>query len=303
MQMGRPFSEREVRAGSQVCLIGQTVYDELFGDSDPIGQEVRIRSVPFKVVGVLRKKGANLLGADQDDILLAPWSTVKYRLSGSSGRPRSGNTGGREGHELPGRAFHERLPGEWRRVRSESINRVLVRARSADAIPDAIEEISQLLRGRHRLGDNESDFRVREMSEVANAMKNTVRMLSGLALSVAAISLIVGGVGIMNIMLVSVTERTREIGLRMAVGANAKDILRQFLVESTVLCLVGGLIGIAVGRGGSLLVGKLIDWPTEPSAFATIVAVAVSVAVGITFGYYPAWKASRLNPIDALRYE
>jgi ABC-type antimicrobial peptide transport system permease subunit len=304
MQMGRPFSEREVRAGAQVCLLGQTVYEELFGDNDPIGQEIRISSVPFKVVGVLRRKGANLLGADQDDILLAPWSTVKYRLSGgSSGRPWSGNTTAVEGHELPGRAFHERLPGQWRRVRSDRIDRVLVRARSADSIPDAIQEITQLLRSRHRLADGESDFRVREMSEVANALKNTVRMLSGLALSVAAVSLIVGGVGIMNIMLVSVTERTREIGLRMAVGANATDILRQFLVESTVLCLVGGLIGIAAGRGASLLVGELVDWPNEPSAFAAVVAVAVSVAVGVTFGYYPAWKASRLNPIDALRYE
>jgi macrolide transport system ATP-binding/permease protein len=304
MDLGRPFTEREVRAGSQVCMIGQTVQEELFGDKDPIGQEIRLDNVPFKVVGVLREKGANLLGADQDDILLAPWSTIKYRTSrgyrggGGSGGNRSGKPG------LPGLSFEQRLPGNWRRVRDESISQILVRARSAEALPLAIEEISQLLRDRHRLAAGEiDDFHVREMSEVANAFKNTVRMLSSLALSVAAVSLIVGGVGIMNIMLVSVTERTREIGLRMAVGANATDILRQFLVESIVLCLVGGMIGIAAGRGASLLVGKLVDWPTEPSALAAIVAVVVSVAVGVTFGYYPAWKASRLNPIDALRYE
>jgi ABC-type antimicrobial peptide transport system permease subunit len=141
------------------------------------------------------------------------------------------------------------------------------------------------------------------MAEVSNALENTVRLLSGLGLSVAAVSLLVGGVGIMNIMLVSVTERTREIGLRMAVGANARDILRQFLVEAVVLCMVGGMIGIGVGRAGSLLVGEIMQWPTEPSLLAAAVAVAVSVAVGITFGYYPAWKASRLNPIEALRYE
>jgi len=170
-------------------------------------------------------------------------------------------------------------------------------------MPSAIEEITQLLRSRHRLADDENDFRVRDMAEVSDALENTVRLMSGLGLSVAAVSLIVGGVGIMNIMLVSVTERTREIGLRMAVGANAQDILRQFLVEAVVLCLVGGVIGIVAGRGVSLLVGALMDWPTQPSLAATVLAVAVSVAVGVAFGYYPAWKASRLNPIDALRYE
>jgi macrolide transport system ATP-binding/permease protein len=178
-----------------------------------------------------------------------------------------------------------------------------VQARSPEVIPDAIQEITTLLRDRHRLAPEESDFRVRDMAEVSNALENTVRLLSGLGLSVAAVSLLVGGVGIMNIMLVSVTERTREIGLRMAVGANARDILRQFLVEAVVLCMVGGMIGIGVGRAGSLLVGEIMQWPTEPSLLAAAVAVAVSVAVGITFGYYPAWKASRLNPIEALRYE
>jgi macrolide transport system ATP-binding/permease protein len=299
MELGRPFSEREVRAGAKVCLIGQTLVRELFGDEYPIGAEVRVQNVPFKVVGVLRPKGANLLGADQDDILLAPWSTVKYGISESYAW-----SGASEGdRDLPGRSAAERLPGRAQRVRRESIDRILVKAESPDAVPAAIDEITAVLRDRHHLAQDEDDFHVRDMAEVSNALKRTIRMLSGLALSVAAVSLIVGGVGIMNIMLVSVTERTREIGLRMAVGANSQDIRRQFLVEAVVLCLVGGMIGIVAGRGVSMLVGIFMDWPTQPSFSAAAVAVAVSVIVGVAFGYYPAWKASRLNPIDALRYE
>jgi len=180
----------------------------------------------------------------------------------------------------------------------------MVQAVSADAVNDAMEEITQLLRERHKIRPGaENDFRVRNFSEMANTLQTTSTVMTNLLLCIAMISLVVGGVGIMNIMLVSVTERTREIGLRMAVGARSKDILRQFLVEATVLCLFGGIIGILLGRGGAYLVSKLMQWPTESSPGAIVAAVLTSAAVGIIFGFYPAWKASRLDPIEALRYE
>jgi macrolide transport system ATP-binding/permease protein len=300
LDQGRVFNEREVLSGSKVCLIGKTLVRELFGTRCPIGEEVRVRNVPFKVVGVLSEKGANLLGTDQDDILLAPWTTVKYRLSGAS----AGSPSVKEsGHVPPGPSLADRLPGAKHWLRTETVQQIMVKAASPEEIPLASEQLTRLLRDRHRVAGEVADFRIHDMAEVSNALKRTIYMLSGLAMSIAAVSLIVGGVGIMNIMLVSVTERTREIGLRMAVGADARDILRQFLVEAVVLCLVGGAIGILVGRGGSLLTGAIMGWPTHASASAAAIAVAVSVTVGITFGYYPAWKASRLNPIDALRYE
>ena len=300
LDLGRVFTEREVASGSKVCLIGKTLVRELFGSRYPIGEEIRVKNVPFRVIGVLSEKGANLLGTDQDDIFLAPWTTVKYRISGaavSSVPPRDAN------RAPPGRSLAERLPGLQHRIRSETVHQIMVKAQSPEAVGKVTDEITQLLCERHRVTKDEADFRIYDMAEVSNALKKTVQMLSGLVMAIAAVSLIVGGVGIMNIMLVSVTERTREIGLRMAVGADATDILRQFLVEAVVLCLVGGFVGILAGRAGSLLVGTLMGWLTYASPSAAVIAVAVSVTVGITFGYYPAWKASRLNPIDALRYE
>ena len=300
LELGRVFTDREVASGSKVCLIGRTLVTELFRDRNPIGEEIRVKNVPFTVIGVLGRKGANLLGVDQDDILLAPWTTIKYRLSGGG----SNAPGGRDtGHGPPGQTQAERLPGSPHALRSETVQGILVKARSPEAISIATHEITRVLSDRHRLADGECDFRIYDMAEASNAFKRTIGILSVLAICVAAVSLIVGGVGIMNIMLVSVTERTREIGLRMAVGAYARDILWQFLVEAIVLCLVGGFLGILLGRGGSLLGGMLMGLPTRPSVEAAVIAVAVSATVGVVFGYYPAWKASRLNPIDALRYE
>jgi macrolide transport system ATP-binding/permease protein len=300
VELGRVFNEREVLSGSKVCLIGQTLVRELFGERNPIGEEIRVRNVPFKVIGVLSEKGANLLGVDQDDILLAPWTTIKYRISGGG---MGWSAAREEGRTPPGPSLASRLPGTSHRLRTETIQHIMVKAVSPESVPRASEEITRLLQQRHRLAENEYDFHIYDMAEVSNVLKRTIRMLSGLGISIAIVSLIVGGVGIMNIMLVSVTERTREIGLRMAVGADARDIRRQFLIEAIVLCLVGGAIGIFVGRGGSLFVGGVMGWPTQASLWAAVVAVVVSVAVGIIFGFYPAWKASRLNPIDALRYE
>ena len=293
LDLGRVFNERELLSASKVCLIGKTLVRKLFGSRYPIGQDIRVRNVPFTVIGVLSEKGADLLGTDQDDILLAPWTTIKYRISGSDGEaPVPAKDANRT---LPGQSLAERLPGSQHGVRTESVHQVLVKAKSPDAIPKATTEITRLLNDRHHLPEGESGFHIYDMAEVSNVLKKTIQMLSGLGMSIAAVSLLVGGVGIMNIMLVSVTERTREIGLRMAVGASASDILRQFLIEAVVLCMVGGVIGILAGRAGSWFAGTVMGWPTHASPSAAVIAVAVSVTVGITFGYYPAWKASRFE--------
>ena len=318
---GNLFTDREVRNGSKVCLLGRRIVVELFQGESPLGKEVRVNNVPLKVIGILSSKGANMMGMDQDDILLAPWTTIKYRVtrsslgnvnqsaasSSTSDSSSSVNTlsklypGGQELYPLPSatQAANTPLP-----VRFANIDQIMTAARSTDQIPEAVSQITRLLRERHRLGPEEpDDFNIRDMTEMTRTLSSTAMMMTNLLLVVALISLVVGGVGIMNIMLVSVTERTREIGLRMAVGAQSQAILQQFLAESIVLCFCGGMAGILVGRGASYLVSTLLQWPTEISLGAIVAAFAVSATVGIVFGYYPAWKASRLDPIIALRYE
>jgi ABC-type antimicrobial peptide transport system permease subunit len=311
LEEGEPFSEHDVRNSSKVCIIGQTIVRELFSGHSPVGKEVRIRNVTFKIIGVLRKKGANMMGMDQDDILLAPWTTIKYRVVattlGSSNQSSTSSTSNLYPntqlnlYPVPSGTEQADTPQP---IRFTTVDQILTAARSAGHIPSAIQQITTLLRERHRLRfDNSNDFNVRDMAEITKAMSSTTEMITKLLLCVAMISLVVGGVGIMNIMLVSVTERTREIGLRMAVGAERGDILRQFLTEAVVLCLLGGTIGIVLGRASSYIISSILHWPTAASVGAIIAAVGVSASVGVMFGFYPAWKASRLNPIEALRYE
>lgn len=318
---GEMFTDRDVRNGARVCLIGATLVRELFDGVSPLGRELRVQNVGFRVIGVLSRKGANMMGTDQDDVLLAPWTTIKYRVSSLS--TTSSTTAGmtNSSRNTPGQvnSLNNLYPGSTplyptpsvnqiantpQPVRFANVDPIIVKAVSAGTISEAKEQIMSLLRERHRIRPGQADdFNIRDMAEVTRAMASTSQLMGILLLAVALISLVVGGVGIMNIMLVSVTERTREIGLRMAIGARSHHILRQFLVEATFLCLCGGAIGIAMGRGASLLVQFTLHWPTEASPLSIIAAVAVSASIGMLFGFYPAWKASRLDPIEALRYE
>jgi len=278
VRSGGFFTERDVTSAAKICVIGQTIVAKLFQTTDPIGQTVRIKNIPFRVVGVLEAKGANMVGEDQDDMIVMPYTTVRKRLQGSE---------------------------------FDNVNGILCSARSTEAIMDAKNEIVQLLAERHRIHPGEpNDFEVATTIEMANLLGIVLGTLTMMISSIAGISLVVGGVGIMNIMLVSVTERTREIGIRMAVGATSWDILRQFLVEAILLSCLGGLIGFLLGMAASVGVTMLINafttgtkWPIVISIPAAILAIAFAGAVGIFFGFYPARRASLLDPIDALRYE
>ena len=320
MAEGEAFSNEDVRDVAQVCLLGKTLVRELFGEgATPVGREVLVNDVPLRVVGVLSPKGTNIIGVDQDDILLAPWTTIKFRVSGGStgvSHASAGENALLNQFDALARRYPRSVTGLYPAqsstaqldspmlMRFSNVDSILVRAASGDEVKTAQAQVTQLLRERHHVADGmDDDFDVLDFTEVIKAVQKTVGLVAGLLMSVALVSLIVGGVGIMNIMLVSVTERYREIGLRMAVGATASDILRQFLVEAVVLCVLGGAVGLVTGRAVSILVRVLAKWPTESSAVAVAAAVAVSVTVGVVFGYYPAWKASRLNPIEALRYE
>ena len=270
---GAMFSEQDVRSGAKVCVIGQTVAKELFGYSDPIDAVIRIRSIPFRVVGLTSKKGANSWGQDQDDFILVPVTTAQRRLS------RSG-------------------------ARADTVRRINVQARDKNSLASAQNEISALLRQRHKLSDiMPNDFQIRDLTEVQENMASTANVMSLLLGAVASISLLVGGIGIMNIMLVSVSERTREIGIRMAVGARPSNVRVQFLTEAIVLSFLGGAIGIGMGVGISNLISAVLNWPAIISMQSVIIAAGFSAFVGVVFGFWPAWKASNLDPIDALRTE
>jgi putative ABC transport system permease protein len=269
VEYGEFYTDQDVKSASKVCILGRTVADNLFPDSSPVGQNIRIRNVPFKVLGVLSKKGQNAMGQDQDDIILAPYTTVKRRLT-------------------------------W----YPYLRQILVSATSPANIAVAQNQIAELLRMRHKIAPyDQDDFTIRNQADLATAANATTEVLTILLASIASVSLLVGGIGIMNIMLVSVTERTREIGIRMSVGARGRDILTQFLIEALVLSLMGGIIGIMLGVGGSSAISKIAKWPTIITVFSIFLSFGFSIAIGIFFGFYPARKAAMLNPIDALRYE
>jgi len=272
LNAGRFFSDEDVKNATKVCILGQTVIKNLFGDLNPIGRTIRIKNIPFTIIGVLESKGQSLMGQDQDDTIIIPLPTAQKKLFGS---------------QFPG-----------------MIRIIMAKTKNSEALGSAQDEITALLRERHHIGfKQEDDFSVRNLTQAMDMAKQTSVIMTFLLGSIASISLLVGGIGIMNIMLVSVTERTREIGIRMATGAKTLDIRLQFLVEALILSLSGGIIGIITGIIGSKLLSSLAQMPTVISPLSIILAFGFSGMVGVFFGFYPAYKASLLNPIDALRYE
>ena len=272
--LGRQFIPEDVVAAEKVIILGATVAEKIFADGDPIGQIVRLQNVPLQVVGVLARKGESPWGGDQDDIVFIPMTTAKKRVLGD------------------------------RQLRGNLVQAIMVKVRSADDLAEAEDGVRQLLRQRHRLrADRPDDFNLRNMSDALQTRAESSRVMTLLLASIASVSLLVGGIGIMNIMLVSVTERTREIGLRMAIGARGRDILAQFVTEAVVLSSIGGLVGVACGIGASMIIAAAADWPMLVEPQSVLVAVLFSAAIGVFFGFYPARRAARLDPIEALRYE
>jgi putative ABC transport system permease protein len=269
---GRAITDDDVRSATKVAILGQTVVDNLFGGIDPLDQIIRIKKIPFRVIGVMATKGQSVMGQDQDDTVFVPITTAQKKLFGTI------------------------FPG--------MVRQIMVKARSAEDLDPAEKQVTQLLRQRHRItGKKEDDFGVRNLTQFMQAQEAQTRVMTLLLGAIASVSLLVGGIGIMNIMLVSVTERTREIGIRMAIGAKTWDIRLQFIMEAIILSLIGGTIGLAVGITGSELLSLVAGWRTDVSLVSAVLAFAFSGMVGIFFGFYPAYKASLLNPIDALRYE
>jgi putative ABC transport system permease protein len=269
---GRSFTQQDVDGATKVCLLGKTVADNLFGGIDPVGQVIRIKNVPFTVIGVLAPKGQSTQGQDQDDTIIVPLTTAQKKL------------------------FGMQFPG--------MVRLILVQATAPEVMKDVENQINDLLRQRHHIQPKQdNDFSVRNLTEIMSTAEQSASVMSLLLGAIASISLIVGGIGIMNIMLVSVTERTREIGIRIAVGAKGRDILLQFLIESLVLSLIGGTMGIGIGVAGTLILSSFTQWPTLFSVKAILLAFLFSGSVGVFFGFYPARKASMLNPIEALHYE
>jgi putative ABC transport system permease protein len=270
IQSGAAFSAADDRSATKICVIGQTVSKYLFGEgTDPVGKQIRINKIPFLVTGLITAKGQNAFGQDQDDIVIAPFTTVQERM-----------------------------------MTITYINSIMVSATTEKMIPEATDEITQVLKERHRLGQSEDpDFTIRSQADIASAATATAGILTILLASIASISLLVGGIGIMNIMLVSVTERTREIGIRMGVGARGRDVLLQFLIEALMISLIGGIIGAGLGILTSEIIAGIMKWPVTITLESILLSFLFSTAIGIFFGWYPARKAASLNPIDALRYE
>ena len=320
LEEGNVFTESDVRNVANVCVMGQTPAQALFPDESPIGKEIRVRGVNLKVIGVLQRKGASLMGMDQDDVVIAPWTTVKFRINSakfaiSDVTAALGTTAASQVNSLkilyptqqsqlyPARSVAQ-IADSPQLARFADIDDIYLSVNSAEEIAETIEDITELLRRRHKLREGQDDdFSIHDWTEIYKMLSSTSHLMTNLLLCIAPISLLVGGIGIMNMMLVSVTERTREIGIRRAMGARGVDIRRQFLAEAVMLCLCGGLAGILLGRGSSFLLSAFLGWPTIPSLSAVLISVAVATSIGILFGYYPAWKASRLDPIEALRYE